>query len=159
MFVVTALGSIVAVPVILNYAGFSAWGDLLLRAGRWPAMFLVLTFALAIIYRYGPSRAAPRWRWITVGSAIAALLWLIVSGGFSWYAADFDNFNATYARRRRRLHDVALDFRDRHSARSRDRRRDGASDDPGHHNRFTKADGDARRAYGGYRRGATRDMT
>ena len=122
-------------------------------------MFLVLTFALAIIYRYGPSRAAPRWRWITVGSAIAALLWLIVSGGFSWYAADFDNFNATYARPRRRLHDVALDFRDRHSARSRDRRRDGASDDPGHHNRFTKADGDARRAYGGYRRGATRDMT
>ena len=96
MFVVTALGSIVAVPVILNYAGFSAWGDLLLRAGRWPAMFLVLTFALAIIYRYGPSRAAPRWRWITVGSAIAALLWLIVSGGFSWYAANFGNFNATY---------------------------------------------------------------
>ncbi len=71
-------------------------GDLLLRFGRWPAMYLVLTFALAVIYRYGPSREAPQWRWITWGSAIAALLWLAVSGMFSWYAANFGNFNETY---------------------------------------------------------------
>lgn len=96
LFVIAALGSIVVVPVILYYVGFSNWGDLLLRAGRWPAMFLVLTFALAIIYRFGASREAPRWRWITWGSAIAALLWLIVSAGFSWYAANFGNFDATY---------------------------------------------------------------
>lgn len=96
MFVVAALGSIVVVPVILNYVGISDWGDLLLRAGRWPAMFLVLTLALAIIYRYGPSREAPQWRWVTWGSAIAALMWLIVSGLFSWYAASFGRFNETY---------------------------------------------------------------
>ena len=59
-------------------------------------MFLVLTFALAIIYRYGPSRETPRWRWITWGSAIAALLWLCISGLFSWYAASFGKFNETY---------------------------------------------------------------
>jgi membrane protein len=96
IFVVAALGSIVVVPVILNYVGFSDWGDLLLRVGRWPAMFLVLALALAIIYRYGPSREAPRWRWVTWGSAIATLFWLIVSGLFSWYAANFGKFNETY---------------------------------------------------------------
>ena len=96
LFVIAALGSIVIIPVILDYVGFSNWGAFLLRVGRWPAMLLVLTFALAIIYRYGPSREAPRWRWITWGSAIAALFWLIVSGGFSWYATNFGNFNATY---------------------------------------------------------------
>jgi hypothetical protein len=32
------------------------------RIGRWPAMYLALTLALAIIYRYGPSRKRPRWR-------------------------------------------------------------------------------------------------
>ena len=85
-----------AIPVILNYVGLSNVGDLLLRVGRWPAMFLVLTFALAVIYRYGLSREAPRWRWITWGSAIAALLWLAVSALFSWYAANFGNFNETY---------------------------------------------------------------
>src|SRR4051812_25137628 len=96
VFVIAALGSIVAVPVILSYVGLSAAGDLLLRVGRWPAMFLVLTAALAVVYRYGPSRERARWRWITWGSAIAALLWIAVSGAFSWYAANFGKFNETY---------------------------------------------------------------
>ena len=95
-FLLGALGSIVVVPVVLNYVGLSEAGDLLLRIGRWPAMYLVLTLALAVIYRYGPSRESARWRWITWGSAIAALLWLAVSGLFSWYAANFGKFNETY---------------------------------------------------------------
>ncbi|MBR0801840.1 YihY/virulence factor BrkB family protein, partial [Bradyrhizobium jicamae] len=66
------------------------------RIGRWPAMFLILTFALAVIYRYGPDREAAKWRWITRGSALAALLWLASSGLFSWYAANFGKFNETY---------------------------------------------------------------
>ncbi|MGX4803070.1 YihY/virulence factor BrkB family protein [Bradyrhizobium guangdongense] len=96
LFILAALGAIVAVPVLLNYVGLSNTADLLLRIGRWPAMFLVLTLALALIYRYGPSREAAQWRWVTWGSAIAALLWLAVSGLFSWYAASFGKFNETY---------------------------------------------------------------
>jgi membrane protein len=95
-FLIGALSSIVVVPVTLKYAGLSGVGDALLRFGRWPAMFLILTVALAVIYRYGPCRAAPRWRWITWGSATAALSWLAVSGAFSWYAANFGKFNETY---------------------------------------------------------------
>ena len=96
LFVVAALGSVVAVPVILNSVGLSKAGDYILRFGRWPAMYLVITFALAIIYRYGASRETPQWRWITWGSAIAALLWLGGSALFSWYAANFGKFNETY---------------------------------------------------------------
>jgi membrane protein len=96
IFILAALGSIVVVPIILQYVGLSGTGDLLLRIGRWPAMYLVLTIALAVIYRYGPDREAARWRWITWGSAIAAFLWLAVSGLFSFYAANFGNFNETY---------------------------------------------------------------
>ena len=96
VLVMAALGSIVAIPVILKYVGLEGAGDLLLRIGRWPAMFLVLTTAIALIYRYGPSRETARWRWITWGSAIAALLWIGVSGAFSWYAENFGKFNETY---------------------------------------------------------------
>jgi membrane protein len=96
LFILTSLGSIVVVPAFLNYVGLSNAGDLLLRVGRWPTMYLLLTFALAVIYRYGPSRETPRWRWITWGSAMGALLWLAVSGLFSWYAANFGKFNETY---------------------------------------------------------------
>jgi membrane protein len=91
-----ALGSIIVVPVALNSVGLSNVGDLLLRIGRWPAMYLILTIALAIIYRYGPCRPLPKWRWISWGSAMTALLWLAASGLFSWYAANFGKFNETY---------------------------------------------------------------
>jgi membrane protein len=96
VFMLAALGSIIVVPIILEYVGLSDLGDLLVRAGRWPAMLLILTIALSIIYRYGPSREAAQWRWITWGSALAAVLWLGISGLFSWYAASFGNFNETY---------------------------------------------------------------
>jgi len=96
IFVLAALGSIVIVPVILNYVGLSDVGDILLRLGRWPAMYLTLTLALAVIYRYGPNHEAPRWQWISWGSTIAALLWLGASALFSWDAATFGDFNATY---------------------------------------------------------------
>jgi membrane protein len=96
VFVLAALGSIVVLPIILDFAGLTNFGDLLLRIGRWPAMYLVIAFALAVIYRFGPSRATAKWRWVTWGSAIAALLWLAISGLFSWYAANFGKFNETY---------------------------------------------------------------
>src|SRR5437879_8719230 len=56
----------------------------------------MLTLALAFIYRYGPGRETPRWRWITWGSAVAAILWLAASALFSWYTANFGNYNETY---------------------------------------------------------------
>ncbi len=95
-FVLAALGAVVVVPVVLQYVGLSNAADLLVRIGRWPALFIALAFALACVYRFGPSRQAPRWSWITWGSAAAAILWLAASAMFSFYAANFGTFNATY---------------------------------------------------------------
>jgi membrane protein len=95
-FVLAALGAIVVLPVVLNYLWVSNIADLFIRIVRWPAMFLVVALALACVYRFGPSREAPRWRWITWGSAVATILWLGASALFSWYAANFGKFNETY---------------------------------------------------------------
>lgn len=95
-FVLVALGALVIVPVVLNFIGLSNAADLLVRIARWPAMFVVVALALALIYRFGPSREAPRWRWITWGTAVATILWLGASALFSWYAANFGKFNETY---------------------------------------------------------------
>lgn len=95
-FVLLALSAVVVVPVVLNYLGLPDFTDLLVRVARWPAMFVVLTLALACIYRFGASREAPRWRWITWGSSAGTLLWIIASVLFSWYAANFGTFNKTY---------------------------------------------------------------
>ena len=95
-FVLAALGAVVVVPVVLQYVGLSNAVDLLIRIGRWPALFVALALGLACIYRFGPSRQAPRWTWITWGSAAATILWLAASALFSFYAANFGTFNETY---------------------------------------------------------------
>ncbi|MBR1153591.1 YihY/virulence factor BrkB family protein [Bradyrhizobium sp. JYMT SZCCT0428] len=95
-FVLSALGAVVVIPVTLEYLGLSKAVDLLILIGRWPAMFLALAIGLSLIYRFGPSRAAPRWRWITWGSAAATFLWIAASALFSFYAANFGTFNETY---------------------------------------------------------------
>jgi len=52
--------------------------------------------ALAIIYRFGPCRRAPQWRWIVWGSIFAAAASLAVSALFSWYVENFGSYNKTY---------------------------------------------------------------
>jgi membrane protein len=59
-------------------------------------LLIFLMVALAFIYRYGPSRERARWRWITWGSALAAIFWLAASVLFSWYTANFGKYNETY---------------------------------------------------------------
>jgi membrane protein len=54
VFVLLAIGAVVVLPVVLNYIGLSNATDLLVRIGRWPALFVMLTLALSVIYRYGP---------------------------------------------------------------------------------------------------------
>jgi len=53
-------------------------------------------FALAVVYRYAPDRADPKWRWVTPGSVIATLLWLAASIGFSVYVSRFGNYDQAY---------------------------------------------------------------
>jgi membrane protein len=96
VFVLLALGAVVVVPVVPQYLSLSNAADLVVRIARWPAMFVSLALALACIYRFGPSREAPRWRWTTWGSAAATIFWLIASALFSCYAANFGTFNETY---------------------------------------------------------------
>src|SRR5436305_2667442 len=93
-FVLVAIACIVVLPVVLNYLpGFMG---LILNIVRWPVMLVLVAVALAFIYRYGPSRDEPKWRWITWGSTFAALAWLGFSAIFSFYAAHFGSFNKTY---------------------------------------------------------------
>jgi membrane protein len=56
----------------------------------------LLILALSIVYRYAPSRATPRWQWVSWGAALAAVVWLIASAGFSYYVANFGGYDKTY---------------------------------------------------------------
>jgi membrane protein len=97
LFALLALAAVVVLPISFHYLGLDAALEAVLRYGRWPLIWLIVTFALACLYRFGPTdQLNPKWRWITWGSALAATLWLAASALFSWYAANFGNYNATY---------------------------------------------------------------
>jgi membrane protein len=76
--------------------GLGSATDMLIRFGRWPVLGIILLLALAILYRYAPSRRSPKWRWISVGSIAATLTWIIGSGLLSFYLANFGHYDATY---------------------------------------------------------------
>ncbi|MDB5361040.1 MAG: ribonuclease [Rhodospirillales bacterium] len=96
LFFLAATTAVVVLPLVVDFAGFGGTTKTLIEIARWPALLVVITLALACIYRYGPSREKPRWRWITWGSASAAIGWLLASFLFSWYAANFGSYNETY---------------------------------------------------------------
>ncbi|WP_051328564.1 YihY/virulence factor BrkB family protein [Geminicoccus roseus] len=96
VFVIVSLAAVVGLPIVLNFVGLGAMNDLLLRLVRWPFLLAMIVVLLAALYRFGPSRKSPQWRWVTPGSILAALVWVGGSVLFSWYVSRFGNYDATY---------------------------------------------------------------
>jgi membrane protein len=94
--ILVAIGCVVALPIILSTIGLGSVSDALLRIGRWPVLVAMMLLGLAVLYRYGPSRQSPQWRWLTVGSVLASVTWLAGSALLSFYLANYANYDATY---------------------------------------------------------------
>jgi membrane protein len=96
LFVITALAGVVVLPIVLSSVGFHTPAEAIVMVARWPILLVVVATALSAIYRFGPCRREAQWRWVTWGSAFAAILWVAVSMAFSWYVASFDSYNRVY---------------------------------------------------------------
>ena len=64
--------------------------------GQWPILVVGLLSAFAVVMYLGPDVDHPRWRFITPGSVVAVLVWLLVSGGFALYASSFSSYEKTW---------------------------------------------------------------
>jgi membrane protein len=104
---ISLLFTIALIAVFGLAAGFLIWVTSWLPFDNpliaWPvaaigvaALWTGLAFAIALLYRFGPSANDIRWHWITWGSASTAVAWLCFSALFSWYAANFGSFDKTY---------------------------------------------------------------
>ena len=90
------LGLTLALPAILDAAGLSSVGKTVGLVLRWPLLGILGLLTLAALYRYGPDRDKARWRWVSPGAVVAALLWVVGSGLFAFYAGRFASYNETY---------------------------------------------------------------
>jgi membrane protein len=63
---------------------------------KWPVLLLIFTTLLAILYKASPNVRLGGVRWVSPGSALAVVIWLIASGLFAFYVANFGSYNKTY---------------------------------------------------------------
>jgi hypothetical protein len=72
LFMVFALAAIAVLPVVTGYLSLSNATEWLVTLGKWAILLIGVALAVSLIYRYGPSREKPQWRWVTWGSAVVA---------------------------------------------------------------------------------------
>ncbi|GII02814.1 YihY/virulence factor BrkB family protein [Planobispora takensis] len=108
--------AITTVLVILTAAGAVAvvfTGDLAHRAGdliglgdtavtvwsiaKWPVMVIAVMLVLALLYWAAPNVSHPGFKWVTPGSVLAVVVWIIASLAFGFYVANFASYSKTYA--------------------------------------------------------------
>jgi len=91
-----AVGAVVVAPLLLSPVGLAGMTEEIVRFARWPAFMIGMLLGLSVLYRYGPSRRAAKWQWISLGAVFATLTWFAGSAVLSYYFANFANYNATY---------------------------------------------------------------
>jgi membrane protein len=102
--ILMTVGAMVLLAVALALiVGFPAVPDSWPTSLQWTAAILrfvllavLLMAGLAVLYRYAPDRDEPKWTWVSWGSGIATVLWVLASVGFSVYVNAFGNYNKTY---------------------------------------------------------------
>ncbi|MFD9006231.1 YihY/virulence factor BrkB family protein [Streptomyces sp. NPDC059582] len=63
---------------------------------KWPVLVLLVTIMIGLLYRAAPNARSRGFRWVTPGSLLALVIWMIASGGFAFYVANFASYNKTY---------------------------------------------------------------
>ena len=82
-----ALGSAIGLEDLVNWLWWTA---------QWPVLLLGLLAAFATIHYLGPNVDHPRWQFLSFGTALSVIVWLLASGGFAFYVSSFGSLNKTW---------------------------------------------------------------
>jgi membrane protein len=103
--VLLALLAISAIAVVIT-GGLATQAGKLLGIGasavtiwdiaKWPVLLLIVSFMFSILYWAAPNVKHPAFRWLSPGGVFAVAVWVIASGAFALYVANFSSYNKTY---------------------------------------------------------------
>ena len=96
---VTLVGLVVSGPVataVGNAIGVGSLAVTIWEIAKWPVLLLVVALIVAILYWATPNVRHPRFRWISVGAAVAIVAWVLLSAAFGLYVSQFSSYNRTY---------------------------------------------------------------
>ncbi|NJK88331.1 MAG: YihY/virulence factor BrkB family protein [Myxococcales bacterium] len=91
-----SLAVIAVLPGALGFIGLEEETRVALEISRWPILAMLAAVGLAILYRLAPNRSAAQWKWLSVGTIVATLLWVGASFAFSLYVKNLASFGETY---------------------------------------------------------------
>jgi membrane protein len=63
---------------------------------KWPVLVLFVSFMFAVLYWAAPNVKQPGFKWLSPGSVLAVIGWIIASVAFAFYVANFGSYNKTY---------------------------------------------------------------
>jgi membrane protein len=84
------IGAAIAAKAGLGSVFTFAWNIL-----RWPVIVIFVSIAVSIVYYFAPD-VRQSWRWVTPGSLLVIILWLLASAAFSYYVNNFGSYDKTY---------------------------------------------------------------
>jgi membrane protein len=96
VFVLITFTLVAVVPSVIEALPLGVVGTVLAQVVRWGLLLGVFTGSLAVLYRIAPDRDNPKLRWVSLGSVIVTVIWVVVSVGFSIYVDNFGSYDKTY---------------------------------------------------------------
>lgn len=97
--IILGLISIVIVilfPALIDLINLGSTLETVLGWTRWVILALIIVFALGLLYKKAPDRDSPEIKWVSWGSIIATVLWVLASLLFSWYVNNFGSYDDMY---------------------------------------------------------------
>ncbi len=101
LLIVVVVGAMLALsgPVAQSIGDVIGLGETFLTVwniAKWPVMLVLIIVAIALLYYATPNVKQPKFRWMSMGSVIALLIFVLASVGFAFYVANFSSYNKTY---------------------------------------------------------------
>ena len=93
---IIAIALVAGLPTVVAFMGLGGATKWLLLLVQWPVLMVLWFVGLAAVYRYGPDRREPQWRWVSPGAIVATVLWIAASIAFAVYVSNFASYDKTY---------------------------------------------------------------
>ncbi len=99
MLALIAVALVMTGPVVEAVAGPLGIGDTAVsiwNVAKWPVLLAMASVIVAVLYYASPNVKLRGIRWITPGSVVAIVVWLLASAAFALYVSNFGSYDKTY---------------------------------------------------------------